>query len=93
MSNSNGKGGMAGALDGLAVILCIGATVFVAPHVWQLVAADLWRELRTLYAEDTATWLHLGARIAVWPLTYFVLRIALGGAVTAFLLFLAWRRM
>ncbi|MEO0625259.1 MAG: hypothetical protein AAF183_24250 [Pseudomonadota bacterium] len=84
---------MAGALDGLALILCIGATVFIAPHVWQLVAADLWRELRSLYAENTATWLHLGTRIAVWPLTYFVLRIALGGAVTALQLFLTKRRM
>lgn len=89
---SGGQGGLNGALHGLSVILSLIATVFVAPRLWPLVQADLWRGLTDLYRPSTALWLHLGCKIMTWPLTYLAIRMAIMAAFTALVLLIArWR--
>lgn len=72
--------------QGLSAVLAVIATVFVVPHVWPVVDDDLRRALFGLYSPDIAAWLHLGGRIAIWPLCFVLIRAGLTALFAAVLL-------
>lgn len=87
-----GRQGLAGAFHSLAALAAIVGTVFFAPHLWPLIEPKVWVWLTNAYSREVSTWLLPGCQIAMWALTFLVLRLGLSAALMA-LTVLITRRM
>ena len=91
--NSSGGRGFAGALHAFNSLVSLVGCVLLVPRLWPLVDGHLWAALAPIYSHEIAGWLHLGVWIALWPITYFALRMALSALVGALALAIAKRAM
>lgn len=92
-AHGNGGRGFAGALHGLNTLLALGGCVFLAPMLWPLVDGPLWAALIALYGGQTTYWLHTIAWAAMWPISFFAIRMALSLLFAVVGLMLARRLM
>lgn len=80
-------GGLQSAFGPVATIASLCLTVFIAPEVHPLFETIVWQALMSRYDYQTATWLAWAIKIAVWPATYVILRLAI---MAGFMSLSAW---
>lgn len=74
---SHRGGGLQTAFGPVATIASLCLTVFIAPEVHPVFEPTVWHALVSRYDFQTASWLAWAIKIAVWPATYVILRLAI----------------
>lgn len=77
MSFANSSSGYARAANYLALLCGIAGAILLVPRIWPVVETPVWNTLADLYSFETAHWLHIAAKIAIWPLVFCVIRVSL----------------
>lgn len=83
MSFSNSSSGSARAANFFALICGIVGAILLVPRIWPVLETPVWETLAGLYSFETARWLHIAAKIAIWPLVFCVIRVGLSMAFVA----------
>ncbi|MEM9128912.1 MAG: hypothetical protein AAGA97_04240 [Pseudomonadota bacterium] len=86
-ASQNRGGGLQSALGPVATISSLCLTVFIAPEVHPVFEPMIWQALVSRYDFQIASWLAAAIKIAVWPATYVILRLAI---MAGFLSLSAW---
>ncbi len=73
-------GGLPGILGPLAGWLALGGTIIFAPHIWPHIEHSVTQTLFELYRHEIAVWLVWSAKLGVYPLSFFALRVGIMGA-------------
>lgn len=87
-----GRQGLSRTFNGLATVIAIVGTVFLAPHIWPLIEGQVWVWLVSAYSREVSMWLHPGCQVAMWAFTYLALHLGLS-AVFAWAALLITKRM
>ena len=89
---NNGRGGLPSALSGIASIVAFIGMIYAAPLIWPVIDGKIWSSLTGLYGRDLSVLLYWGAKLGLYPLSFFALRAALSAVFMAAMLF-AFKRL
>ncbi|MEL6375889.1 MAG: hypothetical protein AAFQ04_01675 [Pseudomonadota bacterium] len=75
--SSNRGSGLQSAFGPVATIASLCLSVFIAPKVYPALEPRVWQALIGQYDHHTASWLAWVIKIASYPATYVILRLAI----------------
>lgn len=86
-ASPNRGGGLQSAFGPVATIASLCLTVFIAPEVFPTLEPMIWQALTNQYDYQIASWLAWAIKIASYPATYVILRLAI---MAGFMSLSAW---